>query len=310
MNKMIICLTFIASIMLTLEGLTQEASVAQKLIPKQYQKQFNIDSKRYLEYTNPAVTASGEAFNIWRAAEKRRYTNRHKDSLYSVYDSLNHLAWQRKVAFIKQNISSYASLYYFNQWFIRSSKFHPDSLQSLFLLMDKKIRATPLGKSVIASLKRKQLLQLNHKMPDFSFWTTQEKIERVVSLSDFRGKKNVLICFWASWCGPCVRNIPFLKQINLDYKEKGLEIVSISIDKDSIKWLTALTKYNMPWLQTCDLPAYTNNNSMCTLYEIYFIPQYFLINKEGKLVYQSILNEDNDDYTLLKETLNKVFAGL
>jgi hypothetical protein len=98
-----------------------------------------------------------------------------------------------------------------------------------------------------------------------------------------------------------------LKQIEEVYRSQGLQVISISIDKDSTKWFAALEKYNMPWLQTCDLPDYTNNNSLSTLYEIHFIPQYFLIDKEGMLIYQDVLNDDNDDHTVLKEALKKVF---
>ena len=290
--------------MLTFEGLTQNVAVAQELIPKQYENQFEVDKKRYLEYTNPSAEAAGKAFNFWKAAEKGQWKNYNKDSLHAVYDSLNQLNWQRKVAFIKQNTASYASLYFFNQKFIVSSKFRPDSLNKLYLSLSKDVRITPLGKSVAASIKRKHELQLNHKMPDFSFRTSDEKM---VSISEFRGKNNILLCFWASWCGPCIHNIPFLKQIEEAYRSKNLQVISISIDEDSIKWLAALEKYNMPWIQTCDLPVYTNKTSLSTLYEIHFIPQYFLINKEGELVYQNVLNDDNDDHIVLKEALKKAF---
>lgn len=58
----------------------------------------------------------------------------------------------------------------------------------------------------------------------------------------------------------------------------------------------------MPWLQTCDLPGYVKID-VNTLYEVHFIPQYFLINKEGKLMYQNVLNDDADDYSILIEVL-------
>lgn len=304
MNKMKVCLIYFVSVMLTLNGLTQDLPVDQELIPKQYEKQFKNESRKYLEYTNPSGEVAGKAYNFWQNVVKGYLKSYNKDSLEAVYDSLSNVNWLRQVEFIKQNPSSYASLYYFNQRFITSARFRPDSLHNIYLSLDKAIRATSLGKSVAASIKRKQSLQLNFEMPDFSFRTTDA---RTVNLSDFRGKKNVLICFWASWCNPCVRNIPFLKQIEEAYRGKDLQMISISIDTDSTKWFAALEKYNMPWLQTCDLPDYTSNNSLRTLYEIYFIPQYFLIDKEGKLVYQDVLNDDNDDHTVLKEALKKVF---
>jgi peroxiredoxin len=304
MNKMKVCLIFFTSIILALNGLTQNSSVVRELIPKEYEKQFKNDSRKYLEYTNPSGEVAGKAYNLWQNVVEGYLKSYNKDSLEAVYDSLSNVNWLRQVEFIKLNPSSYASLYYFNQRFIVSARFRPDSLHNIYLSLDKAIKATPLGRSVAASIMRKQSLQLNLEMPDFSFRTTDA---RTVSLSDFRGKNNVLICFWASWCNPCVRNIPFLKQIEEAYRGRGLQVISISIDKDSTKWHAALEKYNMPWLQTCDLPDYTNNNRLSTLYEIHFIPQYFLIDKGGILIYQDVLNGENDDHTVLKEALKKVF---
>lgn len=304
MKKVKFLLLLLASVILSFNGLTQHVSAPreEELIPEQYTQQFRLDNKKYLAYTNPSEGDAGRVFNLWQAVVDGHLKSYKKDSLNAVYDSLNNITWLRKLEFIKQHPSSYASLYYFNQRFITSSKFRPDSLNIIYLSLDKEIRATPLGQSVAASISRKQSLQLNLEMPGISFRTTDGKI---VTLSDFRGKKNVLVCFWASWCAPCVRNIPFLKQVEETYRGNGLQVISISIDKDSTKWLAALEKHNMPWLQTCDLPHYTNNNSLRTLYEIHFIPQYFLIDKEGILIYQNVLNDEKEGLAVLKEVLEK-----
>lgn len=63
MNKMKVCLIFFTSIILALNGLTQNSSVVRELIPKEYEKQFKDDSGKYLEYTNPSGSAAGEAYN-------------------------------------------------------------------------------------------------------------------------------------------------------------------------------------------------------------------------------------------------------
>jgi peroxiredoxin len=184
---------------------------------------------------------------------------------------------------------------------LNKSWFTPDSLLSIFTSLSKDLQQTPLGEYVRQSINQKDLLLLNKEMPTFSFKTNSGEH---LNLSSFRDHNYVLICFWASWCGPCIRNIPVLRKLEETYRDKGLQVISISIDDSSSNWFLAIKKYPMPWLQTCDLPAYTNQR-LRNLYEIHYVPQYFLLDKQGKLIYQSFLAKDNDDYNVLKETLQK-----
>ena len=298
MNKLLFCLFFVFS---TFQGIAQTA-LSRGEIPQAYHVQFEEDQNKYLEFTNPFAEKAGEAYNLWKSSLKG-YLRYNKDSLYAVYESLSKSALAHKIEFIKQHPGSYASLYFFNQAILGSTRITPDSLLSIYQLFDKEIQATELGISVSESIQRKQKLLLGYEMPFFSFKTNEGQ---TVNSASFRNTKNVLLCFWASWCGPCVRTIPLLKKINQAYQEHDLQIISISIDSDSTKWLSALQRHSMPWLQTCDLPRYINNNNLSTIYEIRFIPQYFLINKEGKLIYQSVLNDDGDDYSILSEMLRQI----
>jgi thiol-disulfide isomerase/thioredoxin len=73
--------------------------------------------------------------------------------------------------------------------------------------------------------------------PDF----TQKTPEGTdLSLSDLRGKV-VLIDFWASWCGPCRRENPYVVQLYNQYKDKGFEILGVSLDRNRESWLQAIT---------------------------------------------------------------------
>jgi thiol-disulfide isomerase/thioredoxin len=218
-----------------------------------------------------------------------------------VFDLLRRNEFLRTIDFIKQNPNSYSSLVNFKRLLV--PRIDPDSLLSIYGFFSKDLHSTPLGTSVYLSIKRKQSLRLKAEVPLFSFKTNDGYI---FNLSSFRNKQYVLLCFWASWCGPCIRNIPFLKVIEQEYRLKGLQVVSVSIDDDPQKWLDAVEKYSMPWLQSCDLPPYITDAKVRSLYELDFIPQYFLIDKEGKMIYQNILSKDNDEHSALKQVLEKV----
>jgi peroxiredoxin len=161
-----------------------------------------------------------------------------------------------------------------------------------------------LGKSVYHTIKKKQSLLINKQMPEFSFKTNDSQ-ER--TLSSILNENYVLICFWASWCGPCKKNIPYLKTIEEKYRDRGLQMISVSIDNDPKAWLAAVEKYAMHWIQTCDIEPYINGNKVRSLYDINFIPQYFLIDKKGKLIYQNILSKENDEHLILSSMLQKLF---
>lgn len=93
----------------------------------------------------------------------------------------------------------------------------------------------------------------------------------------YAGKKYVLIDFWASWCGPCRKEIPNLKTLYTKYAGKGFQIVSISIDKDHAAWQKALKEEGLEWPNFC-------SNEVANLYRVKAVPTMYLIDGKGILV--------------------------
>ena len=102
-----------------------------------------------------------------------------------------------------------------------------------------------------------------------------------LSLSDLVGKTDyVLVDFWASWCGPCRRFVPVLKEIYASQPEGRLQILSCSVDQDIMAWQVALGEEQMPWPQIRE-----DANHLCSdKYGVQFIPHTILIDKEGKII--------------------------
>ena len=106
-------------------------------------------------------------------------------------------------------------------------------------------------------------------------------VENQVPQADLVGKTEyVLLDFWASWCGPCRRFVPVLKEIYASQPKGHLQILSCSVDQDMMAWRVALNEEQMPWPQIRE----DENHPCADKYNVQFIPHTVLIDKEGKIV--------------------------
>ena len=107
-----------------------------------------------------------------------------------------------------------------------------------------------------------------------------------LSLEDFKGKI-IYLDFWASWCGPCIKSMPKIKQLYEKYgAHPQFEIVGISIDFERKDWEKALNRLNLPWVNlhvTKDLYA-----EIRKAYRLETIPKTYLIDKSGKIIGESL----------------------
>jgi len=98
--------------------------------------------------------------------------------------------------------------------------------------------------------------------------------------------KYTLIDFWASWCRPCLLQIPDLKKTYADFHSKGFEIFSYSLDDRESMWKNALKKYDMPWKHASDIKGW--QSEWATAYNVTFIPFNFLINEKGEIIAKNL----------------------
>jgi peroxiredoxin len=132
------------------------------------------------------------------------------------------------------------------------------------------------------NLTRMKSRMVGGEAPDF---TQNDPDGNPIQLSDLRGKV-VLLDFWASWCGPCRRENPNVVKLYEAYKDKGFEILGISLDKDKGRWLQAIEKDGLKWLHVSDLKGW--KNEVGQLYGVSSIPHTVLLDAEGRIISQKL----------------------
>lgn len=261
---------------------------------KQFYSEYISDSYKYyldqLEFINTIRKTQGntiaDSLKILNLNIKRAYIN-------------------KNISFVRSHPDNFFALHIFVTAILNERELDSDSLYNIYRLFNAELKNTAIGRHAYEIIDKKGSVHVNKLMPNFSFKTNDGTL---ISTSDFLSKKYVLICFWASCCKGCIENIPLFTQIEKEYRTRGLQVISISIDVEKEKWVNALRKHPMPWLQTCDIASYVGDQKLRENFDVDLVPQYFLLDKKGQIVYHSLKSLDlyKDDYTELKQMLVKM----
>lgn len=131
--------------------------------------------------------------------------------------------------------------------------------------------------------------------PDF---TLNDLNGKPLSLSSLKGKY-VVLDFWGTWCGWCIKGIPQMKEYYNKYKGK-FEILSIDCNDTEEKWKAGVKKYELPWLNVYN----PRDSKVLSDYAIQGFPTKIIVGPDGKIV-KTVVGEDPSFYTSLDEKFGK-----
>ena len=145
----------------------------------------------------------------------------------------------------------------------------------------------PNYKNLVAQQKAEESTGIGAQYTDIVMQTPEGK---TIKVSDYVSKnKYTLIDFWASWCGPCLKEMPNVVNAYNKFHDKGLEIVGVSLDNKKEAWVAAIKKQNMPWPHMSDLKGWESAGAAA--YNVRAIPANVLISQDGKIVAKDLREE-------------------
>ncbi len=218
------------------------------------------------------------------------------DSLMNIYKpqfmAVQNQYGQAVVQFINDNTTSLAGFY-------AATSLDPYQYEQQLVAYADHIKGNfPNNPAVQQFLKQMDLarpVSIGHPAPDFSITAIDNK---PVKLADYKGKY-VMLDFWASWCSPCRQENPNVVKQYAIYKNKGLNILGISLDEDRSAWQKAIAEDKLTWSHASDLQKFDGPTEK--LYHIEAIPSNFIIDPKGIIIAKNITG------TQLEEFLNKTF---
>ena len=209
---------------------------------------------------------------------EKRGTGTLTDEMVAEHNKIREEMHNLTVRFIKNNIGNEAGKY-----ILRTTihGFELETQEELLALTDDNFRAEPSIANIITRLENYRNVAVGNKFVDF---TLQDPKGNEVSLSDFAGQGNyVLVSFWATWCGPCIWQVPYLVELYAKYKSRGFEIVGVSFDTNHDAWVNGIERLNITWVQMSDLQG-PLQSPVWDLYAIRGIPHSVLLDREGTII--------------------------
>lgn len=222
------------------------------------------------------------------ASQEGTLTDELREELMEEYQNHYEVISGKTLDFVKSNIGNELGKFMF---LTNVNNFELDVQKEVLALADEKFKSDENIQNIISRIESAEKVAIGQQFADFTMKDTEGND---VSLSDYAGKgKVVLIDFWAAWCGPCRQEMPNVVNAYNKYKDKGFEVVGVSLDRNTEEWEKGIKELNMTWPQMSDLKFW--ETPVVELYAFRGIPHTVLLDGEGKIIEKDLRGKALDD---------------
>ncbi|MCS2334033.1 TlpA disulfide reductase family protein [Bacteroides sp. BFG-606] len=186
------------------------------------------------------------------------------------------------------------STYFFERYLMTNQTL--DEVQAFYDNLTDRVKKSAPGVALKQKMEDMQQVNIGGMAPNFELTTPDGK---KLSLYDLRGHI-VLLDFWASWCGPCLAEVPNLKAIYEKYHGKGLEILGVSLDEKEAAWKGAIERKGLTWQHVSSLKGW--KCPVAQRFKVTGIPRMYIIDAQGKIIAQDLRGEK------LAEKMDELFT--
>lgn len=206
------------------------------------------------------------------------------DSAVVLYNMIEAKMQESMANYVDSAKNNYGVAYFIKEYMIQNKPF--DEVEAAYESLTDRVKLSNPGIELKAAIDELASVSIGGTAPDITLMTPDST---ELSLSSLRGHY-VLLDFWASWCGPCLREVPNVKAIYEKYHDKGFEIFGVSLDETAGPWKAAIKKNEMNWHHVSSLKGW--DCPTAKRYNVTGIPRMYIINPEGKIIAMDLRGEE------------------
>lgn len=186
---------------------------------------------------------------------------------------------------INANLDNIFGVWVFNSYEFEQIKNDPGKIKARLAQFTPEMQAHPMLKRTQTQAVTPAQTAIGQPYTDLAMKNADNE---TVQLSSLVGPGRwVLLDFWATWCGPCCREIPHLKEAYAAFSGRGFAIYAVSIDHDAARWRQFLAENSLPWTNVLS-PGEGKQSPAAAMYGIRFIPSNFLISPDGTIAARNL----------------------